>query len=386
MRNLFLGVIISSMALIACTEVDATEELILPPTNDSIPLPTDSVPSTNDSTPPISPYPFRVLVANEGQFTYGTASLTGITKTGEVFKDIFRRTNNRPLGDIAHSILQIEDKLYVTLNNSKKIEVMNARTFNSLTTILTPPNFIPTYMCHLGGDSMAVADIVTGNGKKLLIVDLKSNTVTREIEDIGTGGQMIVHEGKLYLGNSPLRIFDLENISKEGMRRIKDKNIFLTAWNESKIILDKNNKIWVFHDGVLTGGKRLVCIDPASETIVKQIQIKGATIGSFPRLDISPEKDVLYLTGAFNKVNGIIAIGIDAEVFPTALHFSTANEMPSEKERVLYNMSVSKEGTIFICDVLYGSIASGYVHEYQADGTHIRTVSAGIFPQYLFFY
>ncbi|MGL5317422.1 MAG: hypothetical protein ACRC9Q_01775, partial [Bacteroidales bacterium] len=47
----------------------------------------------------------RALVANEGQFSQGTASLSVITKLNEVHSDIFSKLNDRPLGDVAQAIM-----------------------------------------------------------------------------------------------------------------------------------------------------------------------------------------------------------------------------------------------------------------------------------------
>jgi hypothetical protein len=59
-----------------------------------------------------------------------------LNKDGSVIPDIFREVNHRPLGDVAQSITKINGKYFVTLDNSKKIEVIDPETFGSVGTIL----------------------------------------------------------------------------------------------------------------------------------------------------------------------------------------------------------------------------------------------------------
>ena len=87
----------------------------------------------NNQTTPLEPESaFRAIVVNEGQFGAGTASLTGILKSGEVEENIFQRVNNRPIGDVAQSMARIGSNLYVPLNNSNKLEIFDAVTLQSV--------------------------------------------------------------------------------------------------------------------------------------------------------------------------------------------------------------------------------------------------------------
>ena len=53
--------------------------------------------------------------------------------------------------------------------------------------------------------------------------------------------------------------------------------------------------------------------------------------------------------------------------------------------RVKYNMGVSKENTIFICDVLYGSLTRSRIYEYDNTGVLLQKFNAGIFTHYIYF-
>ena len=78
----------------------------------------------------------NMIVVNEGAFTTGSAALSVIYDDGSTKFDLFQDVNGRPLGDVAQSITYIKGNYFVTLNGSKKVEVVEPQTFNSVATIV----------------------------------------------------------------------------------------------------------------------------------------------------------------------------------------------------------------------------------------------------------
>ena len=87
---------------------------------------------TKDNTTSIEPTPedvtVKAIVVNEGQFGYGTSSLTALYSNGDVKQDVFKSVNNRTMGDVAQSMAKINNLYYVPLNNSRKVEVIEPGT------------------------------------------------------------------------------------------------------------------------------------------------------------------------------------------------------------------------------------------------------------------
>src|SRR6478752_4291065 len=72
----------------------------------------------------------RLYIANEGSLGNGNSSLSfyNIDKDS-IFNDVFYQKNARQLGDIFQSMLIDGDQLYMAINNSDKIVVVNKQDF-----------------------------------------------------------------------------------------------------------------------------------------------------------------------------------------------------------------------------------------------------------------
>lgn len=324
---------------------------------------------------PIDPSDIRLWVANEGQFGYGTASLTAITYDGVVGNDMFSTTNGRTIGDVAQSITEIGNYYYVTLNNSHKVEVMNKNTYKSVETMFTPEDTKPVYCAHLGGDSMAVSEL----GGALTIMDInhgvKRSIVRRVLPDFGASAQMLVTNGKLFVSGGALKILTIGNMTAEAARTIsKDGEEIGSA---SRILKDKNGNIWVQNNNIFNPAKNeLICINPATEEIVKTVVCKEIkSWGSF--FDMSDNGEAIYFIGQSNDQNGIYKLNIDASAAQMLF------QLPALEN--IYNMAISPEETVFLCEVKVGTLERGKVHEYALDGKEINLFIAGIFSQDIHF-
>ena len=87
---------------------------------------------------PVSQGNIEALVLNEGGINQNMGGISVLNKDGSVIPDIFREVNHRPLGDVAQSITKINGKYFVTLDNSKKIEVIDPETFGSVLAFNSP--------------------------------------------------------------------------------------------------------------------------------------------------------------------------------------------------------------------------------------------------------
>ena len=319
----------------------------------------------------------RAIVVSEGQFGYGTSSLTSLSYDGEVEQDLFRRINNRPMGDVAQSMTRIGDYFYVPQNNSRKVEVMDCKTFQSIETMPIDRDVIPMYVQHLGGDSIIVTDQKPNS--QLIIMDINHGTERSMVRrTISMGGynrsfQMQLIDNKLFVGADRMSVFDLGNITEQGRRELKKQSgedIQVTDF--SKLVVDYLGRLWVL------GYWQVICINPATETTIHELNVGDLKINSrTSSMDISPDGRTVY----FNSARRVYTIDVDNPIVPTdPIIYPTRDD-----GRTVYLMTISPENTIFLSEVLYGSLSRSRIFEYDIDGTELQAFRAGIFSHFIYF-
>lgn len=352
-----------------------------------------------EQNPVSDPDQLRAVVVAEGQFGYGTGSLTTLTHDGMVHADVFRNTNNRPLGDVPQSLTRIGANYYVPVNNSGKIEVFDSKSFRSVETMKIESSthdfkkVIPMYVAHLGGDSLVMTNktssTVIGESTSacIFILDMNHGTqrevVRRAVKMKSPSYQVRVINGKLFVAGTALSVFDLGDISEESCRIVKNdtgKSVEISPF--SKLCVDKKGLLW----GIVPSG--VVCIDPVSEKVVNELTMTGVD-NRWGSCDMDPEGRHFYFTTG-NRV-----YAVDTE-HPTVPEVPVITHDNDDSKWTTYHMGVSPENTIFLIRVLYGSVTAGRVFEYSTEGEIVKRYPdgdgveqpyfrAGIFPHHIHF-
>jgi YVTN family beta-propeller protein len=113
-----------------------------------------------------------VLIVNEGNFRSGNGELSFFSyDSSKVFNDLFYATNSRPLGDVPNSVCLKEDRVFVIVNNSGKIEIIDQASLASkktITGLISPRNMTivddnKAYVSSLYSDSVAIISLVTNS-------------------------------------------------------------------------------------------------------------------------------------------------------------------------------------------------------------------------------
>ena len=70
-----------------------------------------------------------IYICNEGNFTFGNATITYTKGTEiETIQNVYKIANDENLGDVGQSMTKINNKIYIVVNNSSKIEVVESST------------------------------------------------------------------------------------------------------------------------------------------------------------------------------------------------------------------------------------------------------------------
>jgi DNA-binding beta-propeller fold protein YncE len=329
-----------------------------------------------------------VLVLNEGNFMYGNASVSYYNyRSQELINDVFSRQNGIPLGDVAQSAAFFNGEVYVVLNNSGKIMIMNfgkypalkAFEFTHKITGLQSPRYI-----HFFNDSKAyISDLYA---RSVSILDPSEYIITGKINlSNGNPGfyqhpseQFVVFNNEVFTNcysfDNKILVIDPET------DRLTDSIEVLQQPNS--MVIDKNGKIWVLCDGGYEGSTYgnnqpgLVRIDAGSHTVEKIFILPEDNWPS--KLCINGSSDTLYF------INGDIwRMPVDAGSLP---HESFIPANSESGTRLFFGLGVDPVSSeVYVSDAI-DHVQNGIVYRYKADGSAADTFRVGIIPGgFLFF-
>lgn len=246
-----------------------------------------------------------LYILSEGLFNMNNSSLAKFNlATGELVKDIFLKANRRGLGDTANDIAMYGSKLYVVVNVSSQIEVINAATGESLQRI---PMFDerqiarqPRYIAFYGNK----AYVCSFDGTLVRI-----DTASLQIDGIVRVGRnpdgIAIANGKIYVSNSgglsfpnydnTVSVIDIQTFTE--IRRIT------VGINPSHIRTDSQGDIYVVSRGDYgANGYQFQRICSMTDTLVETFE--GLNV-----LNFTIHRDTAYLYNYdFNTGNSWVKV------------------------------------------------------------------------------
>ncbi len=313
-----------------------------------------------DETPISNTSSTDVLIINEGTFGWSNASIALYNKSNNnVNQNVFKNANNvTSLGDVAQSFLQINDKGYIVVNNSNKIEVVKMNDFKSVTTI-TGFNS-PRYMLKINNSKAYVTDLYSNS---VQIVNLNSNTISGNIAVQGWTEQLVLHNDTAYVcdmtNNNILIINTLTDVLVDSIK---------VGISPNSLVLDKNNQLWVLCSGGFNKeNARLIQINPSNRDIIQTFTFSN--INHSPgSLIINGSKDNLYFIN-----NSIYQMSITGNSLPST-------PIVTNSGNLFYGLGIDPTNNdIYVADAI-DYVQNGVVFRYSASGSLIHQFTAGIIP------
>ena len=302
-----------------------------------------------------------IFVLNEGNYGRGNGSLTYFSyDSSKIYNTFFESINRRPLGDVPFSMLIQGNNIYIVVNNSEKIEVIDRRNLESVTTITgfnSPRNIV------LAGQDKAY--VTSMYSKSVGILDLKKNKISGFINIHQTSESVVVMGQKAFIANwlGGNKVFVINTETDALIDSVE------VGKEPESMVVDKNGIIWVLCNG---GWKRdtyaeLVGINPQSLVIFKRYV--------FPELQNSPlnlqadgDGDTLYYID-----NGIRRMSINSSGLPSV-------PIIDDEDHLFYKIGINpSNGDIAATDAVDYQ-QNGYLLIYNNKGFLRNSYITGIIP------
>ena len=342
--------------------------------------------------------PIECLVLNEGLINTNEGCLSVVYRDSTVVVDAFQDANHRPMGDVAQSVTLINGKYFVAMNNSKKVEVMDPTTFQSLGTILYTQAGYPRQIVPISDTEAVVSDL-----RNQLVRIRTVEPYGEPLEYISIPAwieYLIAAENKVFgMTSRGVMVFDADNVTTDEARLIRD--VYNEEYTKTcRMLKDKNGRIWALmhrKQGGRTTGVVLSCIDPAREQVAEThtltfLDTETAAVGepvahvNYNRTDIDPTGTYIYFNlmtktaepdedGVYEQ-QSVYRFDIDNATFELYRHLPGVGMM--------YGFAVGPTGDVYLCDCLDYTAQRGYVRCYRADGT-VDSYRVGVYPSQVYF-
>ncbi len=289
-----------------------------------------------------------LYIGCEGNFQYNNASLSVLNlEEDKVENDVFSRTNGFQVGDVLQSILHHGDSLYLVINNSGLIRIINDSTFEQIAVIEGFNS--PRYMLMIDRKHAVVSDF---GGQELTVIDVSNAQIIDKVSTATWTERMVQVEDKLYVSNmtdSSVLVFGLPsfNLSAEIDLGIEPSYLFE---GKTDVMIVGNGK----------SGSRIVKLDQFNQT--QAIQSFNTRLSGAVLYD-----SIIYLLRN-NVVNQLNVSTLES------ISFNHAAQTP-------YSIFVDQSG-IYISDVL-DYLSKGKVLKYSHSSELLNTCNTGLIPQAL---
>jgi DNA-binding beta-propeller fold protein YncE len=297
-----------------------------------------------------------LLVGCEGNFQLGNASISRIDLSGEtVSNDAFKSANGDDLGDVLQSIYQSGDSLYLILNNSGLIRIVDPITLKQIDVIegLNSPRYIMV------------------NGKQAYITSLFSDKISKvNLENLQV-------ESNIHGGDWTEHIIDMDDFV--AVAEVNSNNLIIydpTFDNQTELFLDISPRI--MEEPIPMGGL-IVAGNTQATNGLGVLYVYSDDLTLFDTVHMDPIIDIAHF---------------DSLIYSLHSNRIEVRKMGSSKVLLTettptvnnYSISISPDGsTLWVSDVK-DYISKGEVFTYDLDqNVWGKTYMVGQIPQTMHF-
>lgn len=330
------------------------------------------------------------FLVNEGNMGSNKCTIDHFdARTGGYQRNIFPERNPgvvKELGDVGNDIAIHDDRLYVVVNCSNLVEVMNVHTAEHIGSVTIPNcRYIVfdgdrAYVSSYAGPVQIDPEARPG---KVVEIDTRTLTITREVVVGYQPEEMVITGGRLYVANSGgYRYPNYDRtISVVDLESFEVVNTIDVAINLHRMELDRFGRIYVSSRGDYYGtGSDIYVVDVATERVIGRLGLAAS--------EMCIDDDRLYVistewsyTSNSNEVS--YAVYDTAEERILSRSFITDG---TEKQIALpYGLAVNPETKeIYVCDAT-NYVTPGYLYCFTPGGELKWRVRTGDIPAHIAF-
>lgn len=330
------------------------------------------------------------FLVNEGNMGSNKCTIDHFdARTGGYQRNIFPERNPgvvKELGDVGNDIAIHDDRLYVVVNCSNLVEVMNVHTAEHIGSVTIPNcRYIVfdgdrAYVSSYAGPVQIDPEARPG---KVVEIDTRTLTITREVVVGYQPEEMVITGGRLYVVNSGgYRYPNYDRtISVVDLESFEVVNTIDVAINLHRMELDRFGRIYVSSRGDYYGtGSDIYVVDVATERVIGRLGLAAS--------EMCIDDDRLYVistewsyTSNSNEVS--YAVYDTAEERILSRSFITDG---TEKQIALpYGLAVNPETKeIYVCDAT-NYVTPGYLYCFTPGGELKWRVRTGDIPAHIAF-
>lgn len=322
----------------------------------------------DDDNKPKGQFEEGVLVVNEGNFQDANGTISHISPDGTVTQDLFGTVNNGlALGDVVQSMTIDKDLAYIVVNNSNKMEVVNANTFVAEYSLKNLA--LPRYFTTFEGKGYLTEWVSFSEPGRVAIIDLQNHVITESITTDFGAENIIAHQNKIYVSNNfSNTVSVIDPVNKEVVKTIEVGN------SPGEFLVDNQNMLWVIcAGGYQAEDGELVQLDPAksddeaANSILKTVEL-NANVSS--KAAINKAKDKIF----YYKGNSVYVLSTsDTEAPASAL-------LTEAEASSFYGIGIDPENDVLYMADSKSFAGNGTVYRYNLSGTVIDNFTAGVGP------
>lgn len=310
-----------------------------------------------------------LLVLNEGLFNLNNASLSWVElESGKVTEDFFVHNVGRKLGDTGNEIQRYGGKIYVVVNVSSTIEVLDAFTGKSLKQIVMQEN----------GKAKQPRNLVFYKAKVFVscfdgyidVIDTTSLQVEKRVKVGSNPEHMVVSDASLYVSNSGGLIPSLDStLSVIDCEKLVELKKIVVGKNPGKIVIQNDSTLFVHVRGNYN----------SIPSVLKKI-----TFGKSMQQEILP----VQISGMEKMENQLLVYTAESVLlYDMKLNTILSNSFISLHDvKTLYRIQyIDNASQLFVFDA-NAYTNTGYIHCFSKDGKFIQKYHVGLNPNSLIYY